>query len=491
MGYYKNMKSTRMQYCIKAVPSDDNFQMESLLNEMSSLGWELYTMHEVEADEGYNYNCIFVKEYQEEQQDDNDENLFGYQSQMQKMISAQKEPFEKCVDIQRKIKDKRKKINNIKSLIDETNETQRQELNIEMSKNIEELKELKKELQETISPEIMLNKIGEDKIKIKLSEENIELVNPDLDAPLVAETVKVRQTLVEELGYIIPKIKFENDEVLQANEFEIDVRGVCAAKGVVYCGYHMYFCDDVALPKTTKEIIKDTDPITGKEIFWIPQERTKDFWAEGMNASEVIARILEYVCIKNVEEIFDYNDINNYIEIVGEDNMYLIENIIPDFVSIAELKYILTSLIKERVSIKDILYIFEKINDFADEETKEDLLSRVRHSLSRQISKGIANENNLIQAFELSEESLKYLTAKVNAKANVIRIDNNKIKTIVNNIYKSIDKLKINADEIVIIVPMDIRQVVSVVLSQHMPSVKVVAKEEIACGYSIEIFDRV
>ena len=66
-----------MQYCIKAVPSDDNFQMESLLNEMSSLGWELYTMHEVEADEGYNYNCIFVKEYQEEQQDDNDENLFG------------------------------------------------------------------------------------------------------------------------------------------------------------------------------------------------------------------------------------------------------------------------------------------------------------------------------------------------------------------------------------------------------------------------------
>ncbi len=35
------MKSTRMQYCIKAVPSDDTFQMESLLNEMSSLGWEL------------------------------------------------------------------------------------------------------------------------------------------------------------------------------------------------------------------------------------------------------------------------------------------------------------------------------------------------------------------------------------------------------------------------------------------------------------------
>ena len=170
---------------------------------------------------------------------------------------------------------------------------------------------------------------------------------------------------------------------------------------------------------------------------------------------------------------------------------YLIENIVPDFVSIAELKYILTSLIKERVSIKDIVYIFEKINDFADEETKEDLLSRVRHSLSRQISKGIANENNVIQAFELSEESIKYLSSKVSGKNPVIRIDNTKIQTIVNNIYKVIDKHKINADEIVVIVPMEIRQLTSVVLSQLMPSVKVVAKEEIASGYATEIFDRV
>ena len=89
------MKSTRMQYCIKAVPSDDTFQMEALLNEMSSLGWELYTMHEVEADEGYNYNCIFVKECDATQEnEDDDESIFGYQSQMQKMIQSQNEPYE-------------------------------------------------------------------------------------------------------------------------------------------------------------------------------------------------------------------------------------------------------------------------------------------------------------------------------------------------------------------------------------------------------------
>ena len=97
----------------------------------------------------------------------------------------------------------------------------------------------------------------------------------------------------------------------------------------------------------------------------------------------------------------------------------------------------------------------------------------------------------MIQAFELSDESLKYLSSKISGKSTVIRIDNTKIKTIVNNIYKVIDKNNINADEIVVIVPMEIRQVTSVVLSQMMPSVKVVAREEIANGYTLEIYDKV
>ena len=169
----------------------------------------------------------------------------------------------------------------------------------------------------------------------------------------------------------------------------------------------------------------------------------------------------------------------------------IIENIVPDFVSVAELKYILTSLIKEKVSVKDIVYIFEKINDFADEETKEDLLSRVRHSLSRQISKSVANENNLIQAFELSSESLKYMQAKVSGKNTVIRIDNSKMKVVVNNIYNFVEKQALDMNEIVVVVPMEIRQVMSVVLSQLIPNVKVIAREEIACGYNLEILDKV
>lgn len=486
------LKSSRMQYCIKTCSSEDTNQLENLLNQMSAEGWEIYTMHEVEGDDGFNFNCIFAREIEESPESEEDfEDIFGYKTQMHKMITSQNEPFELCVEIQRKIKDKRNRINKIKSLIDETSEHQRQKLNKEMSVCMEELFSLKKELQKVISPEIMTNKIGEDKICIKLSEENIELVNPDLDANLVAQTVKTRQKLAGELGYIIPKIRFENDESLQANEFMIEVRGVSAYKGRVYPGCLMFFKDDLNMSKSFKDEIKDTDSITNKPVLWLPQEKTKSFWAAGLAPSEVIARILEYVCIKHVDELFDYGDINRYIEIVGENNLYLIENIIPDFVSVAELKFILANLIRERVSIKDIIFIFEKINDFSDEETKEDLLSKVRLSLSRQISKSIANENNQIHAFELSDVSLDYLTGKINSRKAVIKIDNTKIKTLVQNINKASEAQNIDQSELVLIVPMEIRQITSVILSQVMTIIKVVAREEIAGGYNIEIISRV
>ena len=53
------MFNKKMQYVIKSVPTDDKQALEDLLNEMSDAGWDLYTMHEVETETSYDFNCIF------------------------------------------------------------------------------------------------------------------------------------------------------------------------------------------------------------------------------------------------------------------------------------------------------------------------------------------------------------------------------------------------------------------------------------------------
>ena len=56
------MFNKKMQYVIKTFPVEDKKALENLLNEMSSAGWDLYTMHEVETEDSLEFNCIFMRE---------------------------------------------------------------------------------------------------------------------------------------------------------------------------------------------------------------------------------------------------------------------------------------------------------------------------------------------------------------------------------------------------------------------------------------------
>ena len=57
------MFNRNLEYVIKEVSTDDRQALQDLLNEMSSQGWDLYTLHEVETDEDeFVYSCIFMRE---------------------------------------------------------------------------------------------------------------------------------------------------------------------------------------------------------------------------------------------------------------------------------------------------------------------------------------------------------------------------------------------------------------------------------------------
>ena len=168
----------------------------------------------------------------------------------------------------------------------------------------------------------------------------------------------------------------------------------------------MFYSDELHTEKKIKNSVTGIDAITERKIIWIEKNLTKDFWQKGISPSEYIAKALEHVAVKYVEDLMDYDDVDKYLEVVEKENAYLIANLVPDLLTYSDIKYLLTSLIKEKVSIKNITYIFEKINDFAEEGSKADILNKVRLSLARQICRNYANEDGeTISAFELSEKT--------------------------------------------------------------------------------------
>ena len=490
-------KGIQMQYSIKSVPSDNTKELENLLNEMSQEGWDLYSIHEVETEDDFQYNCIFAKTGKSLKEEDEEDlvNISTFKSQMEKMLSPTLSPYESCKEIQEKIREQRKKITKIKAQLEAQSETpiskNRQKLNDEMSQGLENLEELRRDLVKTISPDLMYSKIRQEKLSIQLSEEALDLVNPDLGAVLIAETVKLRQKLVEELGYVIPKIVFEGDEKLNAYEFSIKIRGIEVINSFVYPDYVMYFEDDLKLDKKLKDAIYCMDEITGRKIVWIESKKTKDFWQNGLNPAEFITSLLQHVIIKYIDELFDYSDVNHYMEIVEEDNSFLIENIIPEFISVSELRYILANLLREGISLKDIIYIFEKINDFSGEDSKEDLPEKLRLSLSRYISKKVANTEGIIQVFELSDKTYQTLFGQLDSEENVIRIEGSQVEKIAKALFRKVKKYNLDINKLVILAPIEVRHMLFMILAQFISNIKVIAKEEITSDYTIEILDEI
>ena len=137
------------------------------------------------------------------------------------------------------------------------------------------------------------------------------------------------------------------------------------------------------------------------------------------------------------------------------------------------------------------IFIFEKINDFSDETDKEELLERIRISLARQISNSLAEEESkTIYAYELSEKSLESFAGE-KSDDEVIKIESNKIEEVIKHIKEKVAKFSPDSKEVVIIAPRKIRHLIFLILSQMLPNVRVVAREELIFDYPLQIISRI
>ena len=491
------MYNKKMQYVIKTCSSDNTQELQNLLNEMSMNNWELYSMQEVETDEGVLCHCIFMKESELNSGNTNADvmNISSFKSQMEKMLSPEQSPYEICLDIQSKIKDQKAKIAKIKKELEgeAPASVSRKKLNDKISAGLKELEDLKLKLATATSPNAMYCKLKEEKLSILLSEEILGYIDPDQEIneeELVAETVKLRLKLTEELGFVIPKIVFKDDENLNPYEFSIRIRGLDVFKAAVYPGFLMFFADDLHLEKKIKNSVTDVDKITGRQIIWIEREKTKDFWQKGLSGAEFITRALEHCAIKYVDDLLDYEQLDKYIDVVDSANEFLVENLIPDYISLSDLRFILTSLIREQVSIKDITFIFEKINDFIQESSKSDLIKKIRLSLSRRICLKNQNSEGVISAFEISEKTLdKFMPNFDESDDAIIRIDAGFAEKLAERLSQKIRQL--NIEEPKLIVPLEFRHLIFTLLSNYMNNITVLAREEIECNAQIEILSEI
>lgn len=487
--------SKRMKYIIKSCPSDDTQALQNLLNEMSMNGWELYSMSEVEVDEKLVFNCIFMIEENETSFGESSDimNWGTVKNPIEKMLSPEMTPYEKCSELIGKIKSQKRKITHIKSALDveDAGSIGRKEYNDKISASLSEYEKLKKNLAEMSNTNNLFERLGVDVMALLVSEELVPLVDTDSDDAenLFPELIKMRYASVDEYGYIIPPVRILDSEVLAPYEFAITVRGIEVFKANAHSHKKMFFVEELNDNKKIKDAIYDVDPITDKDIVWVDENETKDYWAEGISCTEFMARALNFVAVRYADELFDYTTMLKYCEIVESENPFLIENIVPDVISFADLRYIFTSLISERVPIKDIIFLFSKLNDFAEDSAKADLLNKVRLAMSRTICAQYVDDENVISAIELSDKTFAKLVPVMDEEDAIVKIDSDFAEKIAEKLAKKVEENDLKTP--ILIAPIDYRQILFSLLVHYINDVVVLAREEVGSNCKLDIVDEI
>lgn len=474
-------EENRYEYTVRTCPTDDAEVLEDMLNEMSASGWELYSLNEAENDEGeYRYLCIFSRqpngEYGLEYEYTVDAGDF--KTTMKRLLTRTDDLYKECRYLQKELKEKNRQISEIKQSLDSGENIDRDALNNEISEKMNELKVLKSRLSELISPSAMYNRINQDLLTIVVSYELSELIDSEKDGDLIAESVKLRQKLTDELGYVIPGIHFTISDEMNENEYGIKVRNLSALGGVVYPGYKRFFPGQSNLEKMPGDAVEDIDIISGRECFWLEEDKTRDFWDNGLSPSQVIIAQLEFAARKYVDEILGYRDILNYINILEDAHTFLVEELFKSGITLGDLRYILAGLIRESVSVRDIVFIFEKLNDLAGRgfNGNDELLEQLRVFLKRQICSSVADDNNVIYAMRIPEKFRGTLARALKNK------NGDGLSGLVEHISRVYRDTRVN----VILSEPRYRKCLFDLLENVIPGVSVISEKELAEEFTLE-----
>ncbi|MDX8402215.1 MAG: FHIPEP family type III secretion protein, partial [Mariprofundaceae bacterium] len=150
------------------------------------------------------------------------------------------------------------------------------------------------------------------------------------------------------------------------------------------------------------------EPAFGLPALWIPRERRQQAELAGYTVVEPATVIITHITEllrQHAADMLDRAQVHEMLDRVRERHPKVVEEIVPQLVSVGLLQNVLQGLLREWVPIRDMLAILETLSDHAGEQgSVEALVEKVRMRLGRTITQRHLNERGELTVFTLDGE---------------------------------------------------------------------------------------
>ena len=245
-----------------------------------------------------------------------------------------------------------------------------------------------------------------DALAVEIGYGLVGIVDAQAGGDFLSRIRSIRKQLAQELGMIVPPINVSDNLKLGPRDYTILLKGIEIGRGELMMDRLMAID-----PGNTTGTIQGTatqEPTFGLPAFWITKadkERAQLMNYTVVDASTILATHLTEMIRSHAHELQGRQEVKTLIDHVAETHPKLIEELVPNTLSVGEIQKVLQSLLREKVSIRDLVTIFETLADYGG-RTKDPvtLTEATRAALNRAITKPLVNDTGELPVISLSPE---------------------------------------------------------------------------------------
>lgn len=311
----------------------------------------------------------------------------------------------------------------------------------------------------------------------------IPLADESSGGDLLQRIASIRRQCAIDMGIIVQPIRIRDNLQLDPNQYCIKIKGNRVATYSLMPT--MVLCMDPMGLGLDLEGIKAVEPSFGLEALWITKDKIEEAELKGYTIVDpstiLVTHLLEIVKQKS-HELMGREEVKGIIDATKEKYSVVVDELIPDLMTLGEVQKVFQNLLKEKVAIKDRVTILETLADNATNTKDIELLTEyVRMALNKSICESLVDENNTITVATLSNEVERLIANNLQKSVNGTypAVDPDNTNKIFNSIKEITEGVEFCNNRPVILVSPKIRAPFRKLVEMVFPNVAILSLNEI------------
>ncbi len=330
-----------------------------------------------------------------------------------------------------------------------------------------------------------------DPISLELGYGLISMVDENNGGKLLSRIKNIRKKLSTELGFLLPSVRVKDNLDLEPNAYQISLNGAIRGSGILQTSKQLAI--NPGNIATQLDGIPAKEPAFGMEAFWIDEgdkEHAQSVGYTVVDSGTVVATHLNAILSNNSHELMTFDAAQKLIERLESSSPKLIEDLIPEKISLGILVQVLQNLLEERVPLRDMRTILETLaKESSASKDPNFLTAAVRPHLGRLILQNAIGPGETLPVLTL-EPGLEQLFSDLVSRSedpNQIALEPNLAETFFDKVKTESAKAENDEGIAILVVSPPIRTWISKLVRRVATDLSVLAYTEIPNDQQIKV----